>query len=616
MTSLPILNPLPAPRETLYSYLSRLAATWKTDVADIAHDMGASFKGFLELDVKSFEVLADWADLDPQQMEELLSWTGLRAGNVRMTFRGELFVSQALRNPVMRGCPVCLREDVAQHDSPDSSAMVLRGDWQMREVNVCVHHGHPMVHLWKSDTPRDRYDIGARLREIRQDILSGALDRPETPPSPYDLWLDGRLRDGRDDTWFEGQPMFAATTFCRLLGQSVLTADRHEGVASANAAHSTGFNIARHGEAAIRDALDRVAMASTGHLDEPNKAFGARFKTLSRDYAMEEGFPIFAHILRACILDHWPVPPGAILLGEVVTERRLHSLVTAAKEIGIGPEVIEHFLIEAGALPGRDDRPRSRRVFDARIYADLLSEIPTLVGPLAMCKAMGATNKELKALEDEGLLVPRTRVAKVKKPWRISDGTDFVARLSKNAVPVTADADEWETLLHARRRTKLALSEQIAAIREQRLAVGQLNGVMGFHGLVVRIHEIDHLRSMRNADQKPESVDLPGVISAAEFGRSVGLRDYGNFIALVEAGQTPAEKILNPRTNRTQYRLSADDIALLHQRFVTLTTLSNETGHHRNTLKGLLAAARVIPFEADSKDFGAVYLRAEAAKAL
>ncbi len=77
------------------------------------------------------------------------------------------------------------------------------------------------------------------------------------------------------------------------------------------------------------------------------------------------------------------------------------------------------------------------------------------------------------------------------------------------------------------------------------------------------------------------------VLSAAEFCRSVGLLDHGHFITLIDAGQTPAEKIMNTKINRTQYRLSAVDIEAFHQRFVTLTTMSKETGHHRNKLKSI-----------------------------
>lgn len=48
----------------------------------------------------------------------------------------------------------------------------------------------------------------------------------------------------------------------------------------------------------------------------------------------------------------------------------------------------------------------------------------------------------------------------------------------------------------------------------------------------------------------------------------------------------------------------------------TLTTLSSETGLHRNTVRGLLAASRVTPFAPDRQEFGPVYLRAEALRAL
>src|SRR5690606_12796247 len=148
-----------------------------------------------------------------------------------------------------------------------------------------------------------------------------------------------------------------------------------------------------------------------------------------------------------CILDRWPVAAGEMLMGEVVTERRLHSVSSAAQEAGMGIDAVERFLIEAGAVPDQDDRPPSRRVFEARPYAELLAEIPTLVGPTAMRKAMGATKGGLAALEEEGLLIPRTRVAKVKNPWRISDGLAFVSDLAVEATPVAEDDREWESLL-------------------------------------------------------------------------------------------------------------------------------------------------------------------------
>lgn len=53
------------------------------------------------------------------------------------------------------------------------------------------------------------------------------------------------------------------------------------------------------------------------------------------------------------------------------------------------------------------------------------------------------------------------------------------------------------------------------------------------------------------------------------------------------------------------------DMAAFHKKFVTLTTLSAETGQHRNTLKALLASRRITPFSPDGRFFGAVFLRGD-----
>jgi hypothetical protein len=613
MTLLPISNPPPAHRETLYSYLARLAAIWRTAAPELAYDMGAPFKRLLEQDELAFGNVANWAKLAPDTMEELLSWTGTRAGNVRMRFRGELYVSRALRNPVMRGCPACLREDAAGTTGPPHGAMAMRGDWQFREVTLCLRHGRPLVPLWTAAAPRDRFDIGARLREIESNILSGALDQRSQIPSPYDIWLDQRLADGSDTTWFRDHTVFTVTTLCRLLGQALLKDNTPEDDSASGGIHAAGFNVAVRGEAAIRDALDQIAAMATGAWDEPQKAFGPLYSRLNRDYLKEPGFDAFREILRDCILENWPLAAGEMVLGKPLPERRFHSLITAARETGIGPRVLAHFLTEAGAIPLNDLRPPGRRLFDAQVYAGLLAEIPTLVGPIAMRTAMGATKKELVALEEEGVLTPRTRVQTVKNPWRMSDGLALVTELSARAVTVEDKDKNWETLLLARRRSKVALDTLVRAIRDTHLTVGQRAGVPGFHGIVILKSEVDVLAAPARAVRDKVLEEVPGSMAAAEFGRGIGLRDGGVFQAMIEAGHVTAYQIINPRTGRAQYRMTPEDMAAFHRRFVTLTTISAETGQHRNTLKVLLAVRRIGPFSPEGKDFGPVYLRADVA---
>jgi hypothetical protein len=92
------------------------------------------------------------------------------------------------------------------------------------------------------------------------------------------------------------------------------------------------------------------------------------------------------------------------------------------------------------------------------------------------------------------------------------------------------------------REHDLNLVDLVAAIRDGHLAVGQRMKVAGFHGLVVRTRDVDALAPSHRRARAPQGADIAGMTSAASFGRSVGLRDDGNFLALVEAGQMESQK--------------------------------------------------------------------------
>jgi len=608
---LPVKTPRPAKRETVFSYLSRCAATWQTTTQRFASDIGTSLRLFAMQNDEALGRLSDWAGLSPKEMAELMSWTGAKVGNVRMRFRDEIFVSRALRNPDVRGCPICLREDVAQSDGPPTAATVMRGDWLMREVVLCTRHRHPLVRLWSEEKVGVRYDIGTNLEAILPDLHAAAFDRPLQEPSPYDLWLDQRLGDGTDVTALKGHRLFEATTFCRYLGMARLGASRNHSELRPGAFHASGFEIAAQGELAIRAELDRLAARATQPAQQAKAAFGRLYNALSRQYVNDTGFAAFRGILRDCILDHWPHAEGEVLLGEPLTTRRKHSISSAAEEIGVGQKLVRQFLIEAGAVEHDDPRPDARLVFDAGQHMALLAELPTLVGPIAMQNALGATKMELIALKEEGLLVPRTHIPSVKNVWRIADGEALVAKLLTRAITVEADDPSWETLLLARRRTGVSLANMVAAIEIGSLDLGVRKGVKGFHGIVVRLQQLAQLDEA-NACHDP--TDGNRLQSAASFGRSIGLRDNSTFLAMIKAGHVAAKLRLHPCTKRMQYWMNEADIEAFAANFATPTMLIAETGLHRNTIYSLLDTARVEPFSPNGQNFGSVFLRSDLAK--
>lgn len=582
-------------------------------VVDFALDMGFSFKRAIALEEEALRSISECGGLTDDQFEELLSWTGQAIGNVQMMFRGEVFGSRALRNPIIRGCPVCLREDAEKGFGTPIRTMVMRGHWQFREVSLCVAHQHPLVPLWERLRPTDRYNVSARLAEVLPDILGGKFEQNRLPPSTYDLWLDQRLKTGRDDTWLADKSIYAATTFCRLLGMEMLRLEPLPDLvvdAETHLAQATGFDIACQGEDAIRDAIDSLAALALGRSDEPRKAFGELYVGLSQFYRNREAFAPFRQILRDCIVAIWPIAAGQDVLGITQSERVLHTIHSAAKETGIGAFLLEQFLIHFGALAVDDARPVARKTFDAMAYADLLAEIPTLVGPIEMRQAMGATLAQLKSLETDGVLVPRIDIPTIKSPWRTADGVALVDELHALAVEIDPSDNRWEGIQQARTRTKLSVGAIISAARDEHLRLGRRADIVGYAGLSVLKSQIDIMN--------PPIHKLPDhdFITPAAFGRSVGIRHHGWFEALAAAKHTPASRMPHPKTGDERTYVSLSDIDAFHKRFLTAATMENEFGIHRRTLLVKLKLAGVQFFAPKGNDFGPVFLREDVETAI
>jgi hypothetical protein len=575
---------------------------------DFAVDMGFSLRKIIHLEQDALDRLAECGGLTGPQLAELVSWTGRRVGDVRMTFRDEVFGTRSLRKPTIRGCPICLREDMEANLGQPLTKMTMRGHWQVRACSLCVDHQHSLVPLWEYNRPEERYDLSSRFEDIKDTVLAGELEQPRTTPSAYDIWLDTRLATGADETWLAGQSLDAATKFCTLLGAELLrledTSDLGE-EAQLRRGQALGFNATRFGEDKIREALDALVSLASGHNDEPQKAFGKLYVELTQFYLAKEDFAPFRKIMRDCILDHWPIAPGETVLGYFQPTRKLHSVGTAAREAKIGPALLEQFLVDAGAITADDQRPVSRKTFDAVAYADLLAEVPTLVGPARMQHEMGATRMQFKSLAEDGVIKPRIQVATINFPWRISDGLALVEELLGIAQPVAPTNAKWEGIHQAKKRTGLRVGKIIEALRNGGLQLGHYSNIDGYAGFCVLKAEINSMRppKLKVADH--------GLITAYTFGRSVGIRASGWFKKLAAEGHTPETLTPHPKGGPDQSYLSPDDITQFHKRFMTPATMEQKFGQHRKILLGKLRAAGVETFAPNGEDYGPVYLRNE-----
>lgn len=575
-------------------------------LADFSVDLGYQFRRFLNCEDEPLKRLAEAAGLQSAELNDLISWTGRPIGDVRMEFRGEILTSKAVRSPVIRGCKTCLREDAGKAPGNPVSMMALRGDWLMREVSMCCQHQRPLEPLWEALRPVDRYDTGkhfpGHLERILERETKGSIQRP----TPYDLWLDERLETGKDPTWLAGHGLFAATTMCSLLG-ATLSSGSSKSNGDRSTAHQTGFAVLAEGEESLRTALQQQADSAGGAHVAPHQTFGKLYAALG-DYLADIQFTPFRTILRECILETWPIAAGDVVLGETVPERILHTPTTAAKETGLGTRLVEQFLVDAGAIPENDDRPFARRTFDAVKYSDLLAEIVTLVGPLEMQAAIGATKAQLRSLRDDGVLVPRIAKSKIKSPWRIADGLDLLSELDALAVSISEGKDGWEDIQSASKRKRLRVGNIIEAVRQAELTLGRVNATTGYRFLMVMKAEINEM-AQQVAQSRFHNREASNGIPASAFARSIGMRSEGWFQSLFEAGHVSGSWVHHPVTNVRILYVSDEDITAFNRHFLTLPQMQIEFGLHQNTCAARLRAARVAPFSPHGQDFGSLFER-------
>jgi predicted transposase YbfD/YdcC len=254
------------------------------------------------------------------------------------------------------------------------------------------------------------------------------------------------------------------------------------------------------------------------------------------------------------------------------------------------------------AIARDDDRPTARKTFDAKAHADLLAEIPTLIGSLEMQRRIGATTQQLVSLSKDNVLKPRIDIPTIKSPWRVSDGLSLVAELQGMATSVDPTDNHWEGIQQAKCRSGLGVGKIIASIRARRLQIGRREDREGYAGFSVLKAEIDGLKLLKQEQSEGK------MVSAAVFAHSVGMRSEGWFEKLAAAGHTPATRMPHPKWGGMRVYLSQADVAEFHKRFLTASTMEREFGLHKRTLMARLKAAKVRAFAPSCQDFGALYL--------
>lgn len=595
----------PAARETLPSLLSRTAAFQGLTVWEMTAELGVSQKALLDHTEEAVAQVRDLVGLEEARWSELLSWTPVPAEGVRMRFRGEEVVSRSVMNPTLRGCPRCLCADTEQAVNQPADAMVMRSDWQLRDVQLCVRHGQPIVALWTRSRRSDRFDYAARLGEIVEDLRAGRLDIPPEQVTEYDTWLDERLDAGRDESWLGSLPVDVAAKACLRLGEALTTWNLRGGQTDATPARTRGYLVLSKGPSAFQEALHDLASAASGPHDAWRKAFGGLYKWLADSGLDDPRCDVLRNLMREVILDAWPVAKGETILGMVMSRRRLHSVVSAAKAAGVSEAVMRALLVRHGLAEANDPRPDARLTVDADQAAPIIAQASRMIGERQLRLRMGIPSKErFTSLARAGLLAPVLPLEVSKHCWDPRDADELMDALLSHAREIDGSAPGWIHPNASAMRLRVGIEVVIRAVEAETLRVGVLQGASAYSALRVREDDLDVLR--------PDRPDAPTV---SEYAAAVGLHREGGLNALIADGHVPAITIFNPRTRREGQYMTEADIAVFRTLFTTVTLLSRQHGLSAQQVLSRLRAKGVRRFQPGSGStavtYGPVYLIAE-----
>lgn len=387
------------PAETTLSYAARLACFHTGQpFRRLVSDFGiraVDFEGGDPEAVKTFAGLAGEADA-------VLQRGAIRLQRGYNLFRGEMIDQDVMTPRIAHYCPQCLEAD------GDVSRWKCRIFWCFRSVTVCPEHCCPLV---ESDGAPNVLDLRDAIDHPLKIGRSGP-NGPAVALPDWQAWLNGRLIGVQDRPWLADQTIGQILTASAMMG-GVLSHGHRVRLSDlsreeSSAATETGFRFYRQGPDAIRSALDDIRRMSSARAVQsgPLAMYGKLFDWLDRRANLLNPGPIRT-ILREHILEHTAIRAGEMLLGEVVEERRLHSVLSLSEHLGIPRKRMSRLLQKLGLVPeGATDAESGMLVFPVDQAEALCREFETAIPLLELADYLGASKRQALALYAAGTILP------------------------------------------------------------------------------------------------------------------------------------------------------------------------------------------------------------------
>lgn len=505
------------PRETPLSYSARLADYHANKpLLPFLRDMGIGPEQLASGDSRALERLAE---ISGATVDDMLRNTAVRNGRRSYELRGELVSAEFLANPYTVFCPACLAEDDM------TGRRRGRWYWALSVVRTCPHHEIALVRQAQVAWDDKLHELD-RLVPERSEELQTMIERAgQRSVSPLQDYVVRRLNGNAGPKWLDAQTLDQATRSTELLGVLVAygSAQRLPDLTSDDWDHAgrVGFEFTSRGEVGIREAL----MAQFRKFDDATgtpgarKIFGCFYNAMAHSKSLKDPGDI-ARIFREVITENIALPAGYKVLGVELTERRLHTVASLAREQDLDPRTLSHVLVAAGVIP---EKPPAHYPIPVGQGREVASGVKRTVNVISLWKEMNCTRPIVDQLFADRLITPifYGRPGAKGRTQKAVDREEIAMLVGKlHAVSATQDA-ETDDLVPV---SKAAEKAKVSAVTVLHMILGgfldrtfRLAGQNGIGAL-----RVDPLEVKRHAEFCTPGLSPSEAFGALKIPRGIG----------------------------------------------------------------------------------------------
>lgn len=582
-------------QEPAAGFAARLAAINGRSLVGLLRDMCIAPRS---LDKGVEDAIRSIAILGRCDHDALLRFTPVPKGSKFYTVAGETLSRLAVNRTYFRFCPRCTLEDVAHFDGPAKTRPWLRLEWTLSHFRSCSKHQTLLTATQPVRRPFAPFDFSETMEDLLGGLESMAANAVPTVVSPFQAWLQDRLRGKRDSrNWLDDIPLYAAAMFSEALGVSALHEPKVRtarlSAADWAAAADEGFRIASAGEDSLRELLGRLneAQLSTRGFWGPRDTYGYAYGLLQKT-VNDPAYGKPRDTVRRFALDTMPIEPGSDVLGEAAGERRLHTVRTAARDSGVHALTMRRLFKRMGI----DEAGDQSGLMDHRILVTseevhrVVTELKEAITAPEVESLLGVPRLHLKDLVAHGYLPALAGTGSrrnAKRRFSKEDVEQLRERLFEGACEVSHPTERQVDVTAARRASTGTIPDLLDMIFTGKLTwKGRLAGRNDYLALLLDADEVTRIVRSRetrfNLTKEETEAFLPGT-----HGRVVNKLIALGYLQLVEEFSPDARRLIPV--------VSRESAEAFKARYVSLGELCQKSNLHHKQVRTLLRLADVMP---------------------